>query len=81
MINDWKHEVSWSSFFARLTSPTPVFWKKIKVRMVVLGSLCAAFLTANYQLDLNFSEIAISILKYGICVGITGTTLSQTTIK
>lgn len=80
-MNNWKDEISITSLLARITSPSPVFWKRMKIRMIVLGSLCSLLLALETQLHVGFTDTFISILKYGISVGATGAFFSQITIK
>ena len=58
----------------RLKSETPIFWKKVRKLMIVLGVIGGGLIAAP-----GVPEAVVSIAGYLVAIGVVGTTLSSLT--
>jgi len=59
----------------RFKAPTPVFWKKIRNKMILIGTVSGALLAAPIALP----AIVVTLAGYGLAVGSVGAILAQAT--
>ncbi len=58
----------------RFKTETPIFWKKVRGIMVIIGTISGALIAAP-----GVPAIIITIAGYGVTVGVVGTILSSLT--